>query len=505
MTGVLSLMDDVRLNFKKNNTGHSLSKKDPLPVKDVWGTFFDLWFLIPILSLMVGSEVGGGVRLLGDDFLYMGVAWLVSAFLFRTPLPLQPLKIWAFLFLLLRPTPAVLSLSAVLQGVVFCWAGYLSRSRRHDNPFDRSAFERVRRAVSLYVRGIAILALGGILFQSAGIPFPAHWISGFSDLNNQSTGTVLAALLLVIPQIPVTLVNGALSTVREWREEGGVHAKAARRLTGRNILLWLGCANLAAAALGVLPFCHGSGGLRTYRRFRIGSLLPSFISGVLLILLGLACRMPGASLPPRVVSLFFLGMYLVVEAVQEKRGKDFRAGGGDRRTGQHVFEIWIVSGGMLSGGLILGIVPFVLVLLPVLGGVRSLAGGANPVNPAKTCHLKRFSGEVPSSFLGPVLFLPTSRRLPDCLRGGAVSSEEEKMPDGRKSPPASFPDPVTDPPDGNVLERIRRLPERMFLRVILLFFCVTIRPPASLVRKEVVCLSFPSRCCFSSLVPARAP
>lgn len=132
MTGVLSLMDDVRLNFKKNNTGHSLSKKDPLPVKDVWGTFFDLWFLIPILSLMVGSEVGGGVRLLGDDFLYMGVAWLVSAFLFRTPLPLQPLKIWAFLFLLLRPTPAVLSLSAVLQGVVFCWAGYLSRSRRHD-------------------------------------------------------------------------------------------------------------------------------------------------------------------------------------------------------------------------------------------------------------------------------------------------------------------------------------------------------------------------------------
>ena len=54
--------------------------------KELWGSLFDLWFLIPVVGLMVGAEQGGTAQLMGRDLLAMGGAWILSALLFRTPL-----------------------------------------------------------------------------------------------------------------------------------------------------------------------------------------------------------------------------------------------------------------------------------------------------------------------------------------------------------------------------------------------------------------------------------
>ena len=499
-------MGDVRLNSngKMKGTGKTPQNEKSFRIKDLWGTLFDLWFLIPVLCLMVGAERNGTPRMLGEDFLYLGSAWLLSALLFRTPLPLQPLKIWAFLFLLFRPTPEVLSLAATLQGVILCAAGSVSRVRALDGAFDRRGLERIRRAVGFYVRGIAILSLGEVVFRSAGFAFPASWFRGVFGTAGHLSGTVLPVLLLVIPQIPVTLLNGALSTVRECREEGGLSPEARDRLTGRNMLWWLGCASLVAAALGVLPFCHGSGGLRTYRRYRIQSLLPSLLSGIILIFLGLACRLPGVSLPSAGVSLCFLGAFLAVESARRNREKGRENEEEGVRIERHPLELWILSGGLLSAGMILGLVPLVLVILPVLGGERSTGVRAASAGPADRLLL----GDGPGRIALSPGFAPAGlsvRCFPAQLSGVTDSGEQVETALCRQSPASGSPDPGLSSPEDHVSRRARGIPEVFFRSVLLLLFCGMFRSFVFPSRRTIVGLSFLSRYRFSSLVPARAP
>jgi hypothetical protein len=499
-------MGDVRLNFtgKMKRTGKTPQKEKSFRVTDLWGTLFDLWFLIPILCLMVGAERAGTPRMLGEDFLSLGSAWLLSALLFRTPLPLQPLKIWAFLFLALRPTPEILSLAAALQGLILFAAGFFSRIRLLEAALDRHAFERIRRAVGFYVKGIAVLSLGDVLLRSTGFAIPAAWLNGLSGSSGHLSGTVLPVLLLVIPQIPVTLLNGALSTVRERREEGGLSPEARDRLTGRNMLWWLGCASLVAAALGVLPFCHGSGGLRTYRRYRIQSLLPSLLSGIILIFLGLACRLPGVSLPSAGVSLCFLGAFLAVESARRNREKGRENEEEGVRIERHPLELWILSGGLLSAGMILGLVPLVLVILPVLGGERSTGVRAASAGPADRLLL----GDGPGRIALSPGFAPAGlsvRCFPAQLSGVTDSGEQVETALCRQSPASGSPDPGLSSPEDHVSRRARGIPEVFFRSVLLLLFCGMFRSFVFPSRRTIVGLSFLSRYRFSSLVPARAP
>ena len=95
---------------------------------ELWGSFFDLWFLIPLVGLMVNSEQGGTAQNMGADLLVMGGACLLSALIFRTSIPLQPLKVWAFLFLILHPTPFVASISAVILGLLILLCGQMGIS-----------------------------------------------------------------------------------------------------------------------------------------------------------------------------------------------------------------------------------------------------------------------------------------------------------------------------------------------------------------------------------------
>ncbi len=502
-----SAMGDVRLHFngKMKRTGKTPQNGKSFRIKDLWGTLFDLWFLIPVLCLMVGAERDGTPRMLGEDFLYLGSAWLLSALLFRTPLPLQPLKIWAFLFLLFRPTPEVLSLAATLQGVILCAAGSVSRVRALDGAFDRRGFERIRRAVGFYVRGIAILSLGEVVFRSAGFAFPAAWFRGVSGTAGHLSGTVLPVLLLVIPQIPVTLLNGALSTVRERREEGVLSPEARDRLTGKNMLWWLGCTSLVAAALGVLPFCHGSGGLRTYRRYRIRSLLPSLISGMVLILLGLTCRLPGISLPPAVVSVLFLGAFLAVEAARRKREKGQENGKEGVRIERHPLELWVLSGGVLSGTMLLGMVPlFLLVILFVIGGGRSSGVRATSADPADRLLLGDLPGKT-GLLSGFAPAGPPVLCFPDQLSNGTDSGGQVKTALCRQFPPPVSSDPALSSSEDHVPRRVRRIPGVFFRSLLLLLFCGMFRSFVLPPRRTIVGLSFLSRYRFSSLVPARAP
>ena len=348
---------------------------------ELWGSFFDLWFLIPLVGLMVNSEQGGTPKNMGADLLVMGGAWFLSALIFRTALPLQPLKVWAFLFLILHPTPFVASFSAVILGLLIFLSGQMGLSAFLEKSMSEGSLRRVRRSVGLYVRAIAIVSLGITFFKHLPFLFPF----GF----HFAPSPFLAVFLLVLPQLPVTLVNGILATVRERRESGALTPEVQRQLTGRNLSLWLGFADSFAGLLGVLPFCHGSGNLWIYRRHAVRSVLPSLVSAFALIGIG-TMLWREAILPSPIMCGSFLAGFLIVEFFLKKKEKN-PAGcdSGPSGTLSGSIEIWAATGGMISGSFLLGGLP---ILLAFLLGVNAAiivsledAGGTYRYQHSKPC------------------------------------------------------------------------------------------------------------------------
>jgi sulfate permease, SulP family len=73
-----------------------------------------------------------------------------------------------------------------------------------------------------------------------------------------------AAIVLVLPQLPMTIGNAAIAYADLSKEYFG---KAADRITPKSACLSMGLANALSFALGGMPLCHGAGGLAAHYRF----------------------------------------------------------------------------------------------------------------------------------------------------------------------------------------------------------------------------------------------
>jgi sulfate permease, SulP family len=76
---------------------------------------------------------------------------------------------------------------------------------------------------------------------------------------------VVALVALALPQLPMTLGNAVVAQADLTRQYFG--DEVARRCNVRALALSMGLANLVCAALGGMPLCHGAGGLAAHHRF----------------------------------------------------------------------------------------------------------------------------------------------------------------------------------------------------------------------------------------------
>lgn len=148
--------------------------------------------------------------------------------------------------------------------------------------------KKIPAAVTVFGIGLVI----GIIFhqpQASGNGFglnltlPAFLPYGTPSLNDFS----FALLILVLPQIPMTIGNAIIAnndlSAQYFPETG-------KKVTGKSLCLSMAFANIICYFLGGIPMCHGAGGLASRYRFGARTAGSNIIIGciflILIIILG---------------------------------------------------------------------------------------------------------------------------------------------------------------------------------------------------------------------------
>ncbi|MFO7964070.1 MAG: putative sulfate/molybdate transporter [Desulfobacterales bacterium] len=300
-----------------------------------------------ILPLAIGMILINGLNPLGL-FLGVGLYYVFAGLYFKVTSPVEPMKVigayaiatgitatqiqasslWIFLFLLVIGGTGIITLigkyipKPVIRGVQLS-TGVLLVTQGIKLMLGTSTFQALRDAAEpfLAVQRLGPIPLGLIIGGILGVltllllenkRLPAaivivgtglltgillgtreglqHIQLGFNlpDLmpyGLPSTGDFTFALLvLVLPQVPMTLGNAVMAnadlSIQYFPRDG-------KRVTYRSLCISMALANLMSFFLGGMPMCHGAGGLACRYRFGARTGGSNLIIGAIFILLAL--------------------------------------------------------------------------------------------------------------------------------------------------------------------------------------------------------------------------
>ena len=336
----------------------------PLTRGEISGALADLGVLIPLEAALIAvNGINPTSTLLG-----VGIAYIAAGWYFRLPMPVQPLKAFSVIAIAQALSPSVIAAGALLMSLSLLLLGFTRAIRYLDRIVSLPVVRGVQFALGvILVRSAADMILrkpflvGGeeqLSTNVAGLEVSAGLLVGVGclallvlllwrrllpaaatvavvgvliglavggrdarfSLGPMSMGLVLpglsdfatALVVLVIPQLPLTVTNAVIATVDTARSYFGPRA---RRVTPVGTSLSMGLGNLWAGLAGGLPMCHGSGGLTAH--YRLGARTPaaSVVIGTLLI--GVALLFGRSALEVRGLLPFaVLGALLLYVGVQ---------------------------------------------------------------------------------------------------------------------------------------------------------------------------------------------
>jgi len=179
-----------------------------------------------------------------------------------------------------------------------------------------------------------VVVLGGVAFGSLlgtheglgnlrfGIHIPQMMPSGFPSW----TDFTFACLLLVLPQIPMTLGNAVIA----YADLSEAYFKEdSRKVTYRSICISMALANFGTFLLGGMPLCHGAGGLAAHYRFGARTAGSNLIIGTIFVALALFLGRQSLGvvylIPMSIlgVLLVFAGSQLALTVIDVNERKDF--------------------------------------------------------------------------------------------------------------------------------------------------------------------------------------
>jgi SulP family sulfate permease len=300
-----------------------------------------------ILPLAIGMILINGLNPLGL-FLAVGLFYIFSGLYFKVTSPVEPMKVigayaiatgitasqiqaaslWIFLFLLVIGGTGIITLigkyipKPVIRGVQLS-TGILLVTQGVKLMLGTSKFQALRNAAEPYLSIQSLgpiplgLMIGGILgvltlllLENKSLP-AAIVIVGAGILTGIFWGTreglhqiqfgiflpdllpygfpqagdfTFALLVLVLPQVPMTLGNAVMAnadlSIQYFPQNGN-------RVTYRALCISMALANLMSFLLGGMPMCHGAGGLASRYRFGARSGGSNLIIGAIFIVLAL--------------------------------------------------------------------------------------------------------------------------------------------------------------------------------------------------------------------------
>ena len=297
---------------------------------ELGGAFGDAGTLVPLLVALIAVNGLHPTPVL----LLLGVAYIGSGLFFRLPISVQPLKAVSAIAIALGLSPEVISASGLLIGAILAIAALTGALGALSRLFPRAVVRGVQLGVGLLLLKVAyelvtghtvspvapvpppplvqnlvlgLIAAGLLLLFLYSKPFrrvPASLAVlgfglGIGLVSGLWEGPVLsgdmpalalpgwdalsiALVLLVVPQLPLTLGNAVFGAADTARMHFG---EKANRVTHRNLLLSIAGMNLAAGVMGGMPLCHGSGGITAHHRLGARTGGATVMLGVLMLLL----------------------------------------------------------------------------------------------------------------------------------------------------------------------------------------------------------------------------
>jgi SulP family sulfate permease len=306
------------------------------------GSLGDLGTLLP---LAIGMILINGLNPAGL-FFTIGLFYILSGIYFGVTVPIQPMKVIGAYAIAMGLSSAQIQASGLLMAAVLLIIGGTGAmdliGRYTPKPTVRgvqlstgvllmaqgvkfmigtSKFQMLRQAAEPYLTiqsvgflplGIIIGCIGGLLtlFLLENRKVPAGLVivlcgicigillgthQGFDQLRigfylpqilpfefPVMADFSMALLLLVLPQIPMTLGNAVIAYADLSREYFGENSK---RVTYRSACISMALANFVSFLLGGMPLCHGAGGLAAHYRFGARTAGSNLIIGAIFILL----------------------------------------------------------------------------------------------------------------------------------------------------------------------------------------------------------------------------
>ena len=351
------------------------------------GAFGDLGTLIPFVVAYIGMV---GMDPFGILFAF-GVALIVCGAYYRTPMPVQPMKAVGAVAATQAAQTAVITPAAVVgaglaTGVIWLVLGLTGTARRLSALVPRFVVIGIVLGLGMafMLEGVKMMATGWLI-ASIGLIATVLLLSNRSipamflllvfgaicgvladpemlqkiaevTVDFRSPTFSLAALtwkdfvlglvFLALPQLPLTLGNAIIATAEENNRLFPDRPVEENKLSSSTGLL-----NLASAAVGGIPMCHGAGGMAGHVAFGARTGGATIILGVILLTLALFFSSSVQTLFG-VLPKAILGVILFLTGAQLALGScDFSKNKGERFVTlvTAAFCIWNVGLGFLVG------------------------------------------------------------------------------------------------------------------------------------------------------------
>lgn len=247
-------------------------------------SFADLGTILP---LTIGLIVCNGISA-GPALVLMGVTFILTGMYYRLPVPVQPLKALAAIAIAAGVSAGEIRAAAYWMAGIMLVLGAARLADRLNDVFPRVLIQALQLSL-----GVVMLRAGWKFILSypdslAAIISRGHAVTqpaAASGLIPSGAEFQAALILLVIPQLPLTIGNAVLATrdcaLRYFGPSG-------ERVTPGRLATTIGLANMAAALVGGIPVCHGAGGMTAYYRLGSRSGFSGIIIGSLLLIVGIA-------------------------------------------------------------------------------------------------------------------------------------------------------------------------------------------------------------------------